>query len=183
MSLDYDDLVSTRLVEYVCSNPRFDAFLLKKGYVYIDGSTHCQYSPRVYLRTGSNLVVRYRRDLFPTERTNFSPPPVGYRDWPFIASHIKNIQSLCESLQLSLKVVPFPAVVWRRNTNSLSIAYNEITLTAGTPNIATQRHRMIRHFVDRTKQVILARRIDAALCKEFGCDYGTALGMNPHGIL
>ena len=183
MPLDYDDLVSTRLVEYVCNNPTVDAFLLKRGYVYHDGSNHCQYSQRVYMRTGSNLVVRYRDDLFPNEQSDFNPPPAGYRDWPLVASHIKNPQRLCESLKLSLKVVPFPAVIWRRNTNSISIAYNEITSTAGTGDSATEMHRTMRHFIDRTKQIILARRIDAALCKEFGCDYGTALGMNPHAVL
>jgi hypothetical protein len=178
MPLDYDDLVSIRLVEYVSNNLSVDAFVLKSGYVYHDGSTHCQYSRRLYMRTGSNLVIRYRKDLFPTEPSDFNPPPVGYLDWPFVASHIKYPQKLFESIQVCYKIVPFPAVIWRRNVNSLAIAYKP-SASLATADPANHRRGMMQQFVEWAKQKSLSRRIDAAFCNEFGCDYGSDLGMSP----
>jgi hypothetical protein len=177
MPLDYDDLVSVRLVQYVAEHSSVDAFVLKRGYVYQDGSDHCQYSHRLYRRTGSNLVVRYRRDLFPTEPSDFHPPPAGYLDWPFIASHIKRPQKLFVSLGLSYKTVPFPAVVWRRNANSISNAFQTPGWESGW-GAAIRGHARTGRLLDLAKRLAFSRKLDAALCREFGCKEGSNLGMN-----
>ena len=174
MPLDYDDLVSVRLVEFVAAHTNTDAFVLSRGYVYNDGEQTCQYSRRIFMRTGSNLVVRYRSDLFPSEATNFSPPPIGYLDWPFIASHIKDPHRLCDSLGLSWMTVPFPAIIWRRSVLSISNAYAP---SARPPAHQTRGIGPISRLLQGAKQKLLRRRLNPALCGEFGCEYGTDLGM------
>ncbi len=173
MPLDYDDLVSTRLVEYVRAHDQFDGFMLKSGYVYRDGEQRCQYSSRVHLRTGSNFVVRYREDLFPAEASDFDPPPEGYLDWPFIESHIKFPDRLFESLGMNYTIVPFPCVVWRRNAHAISEAYR-----AGDGGEGGLKNRL----VGMGKRLFLTRRLGRKLCEEFGCDVGSGMGIKDVGV-
>lgn len=166
MPLDYDDLVSVRLGQYVAEHPSADAFILRRGYVYVDGDDHCRYSSRICMRTGSNTVVRYAaaKHLFPSERVTFSPPPPSYRDWPFVTSHNKHPEKLLPSLGLSWTTIPFPAVIWRRNSSSISNAYASSRVTSRRPPVS----RLVDSCRETVKAVVLRRRITPALQREFG---------------
>ena len=175
MPLDYDDLVSVKLVEYVHQNPSLDGFLLKRGYIYMDGSQRYYYSRNLYQRTGSNLIVRYSPNRFPTELSDFNPPPVGYRDCPFVASHLKDPLAVFSALGLKSGIVPFPAVVWRRNDLSISNAFASSTSTPNAASVSTVRSSWnnLQAFV---KRMVLTRKITDEFCEEFGCRRGEGLG-------
>lgn len=177
MPLDYDDLVSIRLVQHVADHPHADAFLLKAGYVYHEGDTLCQYSRRLYMRTGSNLVVRFRHDLFPTKPTDFAPPPPDYLEWPFVRSHVKDPLLLFRSLGLQAEIVPCPCVVWRRSSRSISLAYSQTVSSAARNGILATARNSACGMRDYLKRVVLSRKIDPRIALEFGCDPGTFLGL------
>jgi len=167
MPLDYDDLVSVNLVKYIGDHPESDAFILQKGYIYSDGDDFCRYSRRIYMRTGSNIVVRYKEHLFPESVSDFAPPPSGYLDWPFVASHIKRPEQLFQSLNLSYRMIPFPAVIWRRNSDSISNAYqSDKTISASLTNPFRQWGG---GYVTRIREFAL-RKKSRKLYRKFGCD-------------
>lgn len=65
MLVDADDLISNTLVSYVHQRPQFDAFCLKTGYEWVEGSSHFTLRPHFNLYCGSSYVSRFDKRLFP----------------------------------------------------------------------------------------------------------------------
>ena len=166
--LDFDDLFSVKLLDHVDRNPRVDGFVMRNGYVYRDGDSSCYYSRRLYRRTGSNLIVRYDPGYFPTEPHDFSDPRPSYREWPFVSSHVKNPGAVFDELGLSWEWVPFPAVLWRRNADSISHAYKEVGQQRGNPLLRVK---------SKAKRIVSRRMISDHLLAEFGCERGSHFGL------
>jgi hypothetical protein len=170
MVLDHDDLISTRLVEDVMQHADIDGHILTKGYVYNEGHTYCRYSRRIDFRTDSNFVVRYRNELFPTETTQFNPPPKGYWNWPFVECHKKKCDRLLDSLGMSHRKIPFPSVIYRRYASSLSRAYNQSQPDTDPHRVQLTAKQRYHDAIDVIKDRMLRRKISPKLIREFGCD-------------
>ena len=65
MIVDADDLISNRLVSYVYQRPSFDAFCLKTGYEWREGSSHFTLRPVFNQVCGTSFVWRFNERLFP----------------------------------------------------------------------------------------------------------------------
>jgi len=65
MIVDADDLISNRLVSYVYQRPNFDAFCMKTGYAWKEGSSYFTLRPRFNQVCGSAFVWRFNERLFP----------------------------------------------------------------------------------------------------------------------
>jgi hypothetical protein len=65
MFVDADDLISNTLVSYVFQRPIFDAFCLKTGYRWREGSSHFTLLPYFNQVCGSAFVWRFNDRLFP----------------------------------------------------------------------------------------------------------------------
>jgi len=64
MIVDADDLISNRLVSYVYQRPNFDAFCLKTGYEWREGSSHFTLRPVFNQVCGPAFVWRFNQRLF-----------------------------------------------------------------------------------------------------------------------
>jgi hypothetical protein len=65
MIVDADDLISNRLVSYVYQRPNFDAFCLKTGYEWREGSSHFILRSRFNQVCSTAFVWRFDERLFP----------------------------------------------------------------------------------------------------------------------
>lgn len=65
MLVDADDLISNTLVSYVNQRPTFDAFCLKRGYRWREGSSHFTLQPRFNQVCETAFVWRFDKRLFP----------------------------------------------------------------------------------------------------------------------
>jgi hypothetical protein len=65
MLVDADDLISNSLVSYVYQRPTFDAFCLKRGYRWREGSSRFTLLPRFNQVCESAFVWRFDKRLFP----------------------------------------------------------------------------------------------------------------------
>ena len=65
MLVDADDLISNTLVSHVCQRPDFDAFCLKTGYEWREGSSHFTLRPRFNQVCGTAFINRYSKKCFP----------------------------------------------------------------------------------------------------------------------
>ena len=65
MIVDADDLISNTLVSYVHQRPDFDAFCMKTGYEWREGTSHFTLRPFFNQYCGSSFVWRFNEKLFP----------------------------------------------------------------------------------------------------------------------
>ena len=65
MLVDGDDLISNTLASYVYQRPTFDAFCLKRGYKWREGSSHFTLLPGFNQICESAFVWRFDKRLFP----------------------------------------------------------------------------------------------------------------------
>ena len=65
MLVDADDLISNTLASYVFQRPTFDAFCLKSGYKWREGSSQLTLLPRFNQVCGTAFVWRFNKRLFP----------------------------------------------------------------------------------------------------------------------
>jgi hypothetical protein len=65
MLVDADDLISNTLASYVFQRPAFDAFCLKRGYKWREGSSHFTLQPCFNQVCESAFVWRFNKRLFP----------------------------------------------------------------------------------------------------------------------
>ena len=65
MLVDADDLISNTLASYVYQRPAFDAFCLKRGYKWREGSSHLTLQPCFNQVCESAFVWRFDKRLFP----------------------------------------------------------------------------------------------------------------------
>jgi len=65
MIVDADDLISNSLVSYVYQRPEYDAFCLKKGYEWREGSSSLIVRRNFNQVCGSAFIWRYNERLFP----------------------------------------------------------------------------------------------------------------------
>lgn len=123
MSVDADDLVSNRLVDYVISQPSQRGFLVTKGYDLSEESGKVNFAPRFYKICGTNSVIRWHSDELPTEpfqsqdvlfRASIRHGNVGTVD--FFARRGEPFASL-----------PFPAVIYVRShgDNATDVLHTE----------------------------------------------------------
>jgi hypothetical protein len=67
MTVDADDLVSNRLVEYVMNQPSRRGFLVTRGYDLSERSRKVNVAPRFYKLCGTNCVIHWRPEELPVE--------------------------------------------------------------------------------------------------------------------
>lgn len=65
MMVDADDLISNTLVSYVDQRPKFDAFCLKRGYEWREGSSHFTLRRNFNQVCASAFVCGFNERLFP----------------------------------------------------------------------------------------------------------------------
>ena len=65
MLVDADDLISNTLASYVFQRPSFDAFCLKRGYKWREGSSHFTLLHYFNQVCGTAFVWRFNKRLFP----------------------------------------------------------------------------------------------------------------------
>lgn len=65
MIVDADDLISNTLVSYVHQRPNFDAFCLKRGYQWQEGTEHFTLRRNFNLVCGTAFVWRFNERSFP----------------------------------------------------------------------------------------------------------------------
>ena len=65
MIVDADDLISNKLVSYVCQRPEYDAFCMKRGYEWRVGSPYFIVRKSFNQVCGSAFVWRYNEKVFP----------------------------------------------------------------------------------------------------------------------
>jgi len=67
MSVDADDLVSNRVVEYVMTQSERRGFLVTKGYDFNESTKKINRAPRFYRICGTNCVINWHRDELPAQ--------------------------------------------------------------------------------------------------------------------
>jgi hypothetical protein len=65
MIVDADDLISNTLVSYVHQRPDLDAFCLKTGYAWKEGSAHFTLRPRFNQVCATAFINRFHKKCFP----------------------------------------------------------------------------------------------------------------------
>src|SRR5207253_3777860 len=84
MIVDADDLISNRLVSYVYQRPNFDAFCLKTGYEWREGSSHFSLRPSFNQVCSTAFVWRFNERLFPGSLRNTYIKRICYHFYNFV---------------------------------------------------------------------------------------------------
>ena len=156
MSLDADDLVSNKLVEFVQQQTSANeaGWYVNKGLMYAEGSSFLLTVPKNmnYVCASVNII---RSDLVP------EPDFAGrrYEDFQFYSSHAYMVEALKLKYDIDLKPVPFYSLVYVIHHSNFFNHSNQITKFS-LKNIA--------------KRLLRGRRLSAALKKEF-CFYSIHL--------
>jgi hypothetical protein len=154
MLVDADDLISNTLVAYVRQRPNFDAFCMKKGFEWREGSSHFIIHARFNQICGSAFVWRFNERLFPAW--------LGKKYTKFICDQGHNLVEAAmdaEGFHVDKMHVP-KAVYVTGHVNHMHMPYHKITLKR------------------RIKNLVLApwrnQRLTPELRNEFGLAAGTA---------
>lgn len=123
MSVDSDDCVSNRLVEWVQSNPKQNGWYIKRGYKYRDGE-RCVYIKRnkFYTLSGTSNILRFDLLNIP-DRPEYNR---GYGYYKFYIDHQK-VKRFMSEKGTPIKPLPFPGAVYIIGTGD-NISNNERNL-------------------------------------------------------
>jgi hypothetical protein len=154
MTVDADDLVSNRLVEYVMSQPPRRGFLVTKGYDLNEASRKINFAPRFYRICGTNCVIRWHPNELPDEP--FQRQDVLFRE----SIRHGNVGTAGFFAQRGEPFVPlpFPAVVYVRShgDNATDVLHTE-----------GWKRRLIR-------SVTPGFKVNEQFAREFALDFGSA---------
>jgi hypothetical protein len=130
MLVDADDLISNTLVSYVYQRPSFDAFCMKAGYEWREGTSHFMYRTRFNQVCGSAFVWRFNERLFPAW--------LGKNYTKLICDQGHNLVEAAmdaEGLRVDKMNVP-KAVYVTGHSNHMYEAYHDMTLKRRVKNLA-----------------------------------------------
>jgi hypothetical protein len=111
MSLDADDLVSARLVEYVLSHPDADGWYIQHGYVHRYGSRWVEPMRDSFnLVCGSCNILGRRWFSFPQDAAR---ERAMEKDW-FVEGHLQFVRAFAAQ-GANIRPIPFPAATYIRH--------------------------------------------------------------------
>lgn len=111
MSLDADDLVSARLVEYVLAHPDADGWYIRHGYVHQYGSRWVEPMRDSFnLVCGSCNILARRCFAFPQDAAR---ERAMENDW-FVEGHLQFVQAFA-ARGANIQPIPFPAATYIRH--------------------------------------------------------------------
>jgi hypothetical protein len=123
MSVDADDLVSNRLVEYISTQQPRRGFLVTKGYDFNEVSKKMNVAPRFYRICGTNCVINWQPDELPTQP--FQRKYVLFRE-SITYGNVGTVEFFARRGE-AFKPIPFPAVVYVRShgDNATDVLHTE----------------------------------------------------------
>lgn len=148
MPLDADDLVSSRMAEYVLGQQAEYGYLVEKGYEYNFQRDSFSYAPRLSRVCGSCGVFRWEEADLPSDP--WEPGNFAYRDQ--VNTQHPNWKRRSEQVNRPLVSFPFPAVAYVVDTGQ------NISALKGAIG---PRRKLIRRLMPSVRN-------DAALREEFG---------------
>ncbi len=129
MLVDADDLISNTLVSYVHQRPNFDAFCMKTGFEWREGSSHFMVRTRFSQVCGSAFVWRFNERLFPAW--------LGKNYTKFICDQGHNLVEAAmdaEGFRVDKMYVP-KAVYVTGHVNHMYETYHNLTLKRRAKNL------------------------------------------------
>jgi hypothetical protein len=150
MSVDADDLVSNRLVEYISTQPLRRGFLVTKGYDLNERMKKINFAPRFYRVCGTNCVINWHPDELPAQP--FQREHVLFRE-SITHGNVGTVSFFARRGE-AFAPIPFPAVIYVRShgDNATDVLHTE-----------GWKRRLIRAISPSVK-------LDARFAKEFAME-------------
>jgi hypothetical protein len=127
--VDADDLVSNTLVSYVYQRPNFDAFCMKGGYEWREGTSYFMYRTRFNLVCGSAFVWRFQERVFPAW--------LGKKDTLIGELGHNLVEDAMDAAGLRVDKMNVPKAVYvTGHGNHMYEAYHNMTLKRRVKNLA-----------------------------------------------
>jgi hypothetical protein len=155
MILDADDLVSSSLVEFVCSHKSSNGWFMNSGFEYPEGKKIVYYrSYGIHYRTGSSHIIR--KDIL----KRYADVPFDLVDIEFL--YHQNIRSEMISSNTPLEPFPFPGIVYVVEHGENHYLNRKERLL--TPNTFMDA---VRIYGGVLRRVFIARPLSDKICDEF----------------
>lgn len=153
MSVDYDDLISNRLAEYVNNSDQTTNFgwYMNSGFMYTEGSNRLlKVSEHINYRCGSANIIR--KDYVPSP--DFSS--TNYQDFKFFPTHNFIPQWLKIDYNITIRPLPFPGLIYLIHSSNF---YNPAS---------TFKSRGLKDGIKNAlKKILYSRRITRSIREEF----------------
>ena len=125
MLLDADDLISSKISQYVNSHPGENGWYINKGFIYGDGGALVRWTRIFHMKCGSSFIFSWEllRKLMNVPQ-DFPSEPTQAQIWASLDTNFlreafaihRRTESYFRELGFPLKKFPFPAGIWVLDT-------------------------------------------------------------------